>query len=198
VTDETVRSGGPKRWRRSVQIMLLSMVAMWAVSALAMVFYTRNARDPVTHELVIVDGTSELIAAGENPLEIPSTWGFYADDVLVLRNEDGVDHWLGEYFVPANDIRSFELRPTVAGFAFCSLHPDGGITIDVDLREFDWRPTVAPTLALGSALGLIVLGTRRVMRLLDEPADNERRRTQGHGGESAGRDVEIDHQPMHT
>ena len=186
MTDDAVRFRGSRRWRRPVRIMVLSMAAMWAVSALAMVFYTRNARDPVTHELVIVDGSNELIAAGENPLEIPSTWGFYADDVLVLRNEDGVDHWLGEYFVPANDIRSYELEPTVAGFAFCSLHPSGGITIDVDLRGFDWRPTIAPTLALGSAMGLIVLGSRRVMRLLDEPGDDERRT------------IETDQQPIHT
>lgn len=198
MTDDTVRSGGSRRWRRSVQIMVLSIVAMWAVSALAMVFYTRNARDAVTHELVIVDGTNELIAAGENPLQIPSTWGFYADDVLVLRNEDGVDHWLGEYFVPANATISYELSPTAAGFSFCSLHPSGGITIEVDLRGFDWRPTIAPTLALGPAMGLIVLGSRRVMRLLDEPADDRRSRERGHGGEGADRGTETDHQPTRT
>ncbi len=53
--------------------------------------------------------------------------------------------------------------------AVTRLHPSGAITIDVDVRDFDWRATMFPTLAFGPALGLIIAGIGWVMRMLDEP-----------------------------
>ncbi|MFQ5557824.1 MAG: hypothetical protein ACE5GB_10020 [Acidimicrobiales bacterium] len=150
--------------------LLLATMAVWAVMATALLIYTSGSREPRTHTLVIPEGTQELITRGQNPLEIPSTWSFLADDTIVLVNEDRVDHWLGgDLWVPALDTREYDLQPDFGGSSWCSLHPSGAIDIDVDVRDFDVRATMLPTLAFGPALGLVLAGTRRVVRLLDEP-----------------------------
>jgi hypothetical protein len=145
---------------------------MWAISSLALLIYTNGARDPETHTLVIPDGTSDLIAKGENPLSIPVNWSFLADDTLELVNHDRVGHWFGRYFVPALTTREYGLQPAFGGSLACSLHPSGAITIDVDVREFDWRATIFPTLVLGPAVGLILSGVGSVVGKLDEPEPN--------------------------
>lgn len=149
--------------------VVVGAAVMWAISAVALLIYTSGAREPELRTLVIPEGTSEAIAAGDNPLEIPSTWSFLADDTLRLVNDDSVDHWLGRFFVPAATTREYTLQPTIGGSLVCSLHPAGAITIDVDVRDFDWKATLLPTLVLGPAVGLVVLGVSSTVRLLDEP-----------------------------
>jgi hypothetical protein len=142
---------------------------MLAISAVALAIYTNGARDPETRTLLIPDGTAELIAAGENPLRIPASWSFLADDTLELINQDRVGHRFGQYFVPPATTRAYTLQPAFGGSLACSLHPAGEINIDVDVRTFDWRATVFPTLVLGPAVGLILTVVGSVMRKLDEP-----------------------------
>ena len=154
--------------------VVVATVVMWGICAVALLIYTRGARAPETHNLTIPEGTGVLIAGGENPLEIPSTWSFLSGDTLQLINRDDVDHWIGPYLVPALDERSYVLQPSLGGSLFCSLHPDGEIRIEVDVRDFDARLTLLPTLLLGPAVGLIMAGVLRVMRLLDEPIPAER------------------------
>ena len=48
-------------------------------------------------------------------------------------------------------------------------HPTGEISLDVQPRAYDLRQTLFPTtLLLGPALGLIMVGIRRVMRAVDD------------------------------
>lgn len=77
--------------------------------------------------------------------------------------------------MPALTTREYELRQALGASLFCSLHPSGAITIDVEVRDFDWMVTIVPSLALGPALGLIFVGVARVVRLLDEPDGREDR-----------------------
>ena len=154
---------------RLVRYLVLSTLGMLAISSVALLIYTNGARDPETHTLVIPDGTSELIAAGENPLSIPATWGFLADDTLELVNHDRVGHRFGRYFVPPSTTRAYTLQPAFGGSLACSLHPAGEITIDVELRTFNWRATIFPTLVLGPMVGLVLAGVTSVVGKLDEP-----------------------------
>jgi len=166
-------SGRPKPRFQTLKMVLITTFALWLLLAVALWIYTADSRNPTTHTLDIPDGTIELIASGENPLEIPSTWAFLADDTLVLENHDRVDHWLGNFWVPAHETREYNLQPDYGGSVLCSLHPTGAINIDVGLRDFDWKATVVPTLALGPFVGFILAGTRRVMNALDEPEDEQ-------------------------
>lgn len=141
---------------------------MLAITAVALFIYTRGSRGPEEFTLEIPEGASLLIAAGENPLDIPKQWTFLADDTLTLINHDRVDHWFGTYLAPANHTFTYELQPAYAGTVFCSLHPTGSIVIDVDVRDFDWRLLLAPTLIFGPAIGLVVFGVSFVMGALGE------------------------------
>lgn len=141
---------------------------MFAISSLSLWIYTEGARPAEIHTLIIPEGSNELIARGENPLKIPSNWAFLADDTLKLVNDDSVEHWIGSFFVPANTTREYTLQPSFGGSLLCSLHPQGAITIDVDVRDFDWRATLVPTWLLGPTVGLIILGVRSVVAGLDD------------------------------
>ncbi len=156
-------------WYGALATVLAATLVFWVLVAIGLWIYTGDARNPTTHTLVIPDGSIEQIAAGENPLEIPASWSFLADDTLVLVNEDRVAHWLGDFWVAANSTAEFTLQPDIGGSLFCTLHPSGTVTIDVGVRDFDWRLTVIPTLAIGPFIGLVLFGTRRVMNALDEP-----------------------------
>ena len=95
--------------------MLLASAAMWALSAIALVIYTDGARSPELHVLEIPAGTAERVAAGENPLAIPSTWSFLADDTLRLVNRDDVQHWIGTFHVPPRETVEYTLGTTIGG-----------------------------------------------------------------------------------
>ncbi|MFQ5967693.1 MAG: hypothetical protein ACE5MI_08790 [Acidimicrobiia bacterium] len=179
----TPRSGAPtpasfrvhryRRILRAVGIVAVVVALMWAVSAAALLIYTRGTRDATTHELVIPPGTQERIAAGENALALPPTWSFYADDELVLLNQDLVPHRIGPWVVGPNSTLSIILQPRLGGPFLCSLHPAGEIALDIQPRTFNWRLTAAPTLLLGLPLGLLAVAGRRAMRLLDDPRSTE-------------------------
>lgn len=154
---------------RLVATLCLATAGMWALSAIAMLIYTHGARAPELHVLEIPAGTGQRIAAGEDPLAIPSSWSFMADDTLRLVNHDDVDHWIGSLRAPALATAEHQLRPDLGGSLFCSIHPSRAIEIRVETRDFDWLLTVIPAAALGPAVGLVVVGVGWALRHLDEP-----------------------------
>ncbi|MCL1600881.1 MAG: hypothetical protein M3112_05020, partial [Actinomycetia bacterium] len=116
-------------------------------------------------------GSWDLIEQGENPLEIPATWSFYADDALVLDNRDDVAHTLGSWYVPPNTVRRFDLQPAYGGFFACSLHPSGGIVLDIQPRDFDFAIIAFTVLGFGFSVGVILWIGLNVMRSLDNEPD---------------------------
>lgn len=136
-----------------------------------LLIYTNGSRDPVVHVLEIPLGSGEKIAQGDNPLEIPNIWGFYSDDTLVLDNRDSVGHSLGNWYVPPNTIRRFELQPANGGFFACSLHPSGGVTLDIKPRDYDFSLMAGPVLGFGFTAWIILWISFMVMRSLDKEPD---------------------------
>ena len=175
---ETDAARKPKRHisgRRKI-IELLALVAgstllVFVLSSIALLIYTDGSRDPTVHVLDIPPGSWDLIEAGENPLEIPPTWTFYAYDTLVLDNRDEVEHTLGTWYVPPNTTRRFDLQPAYGGFFVCSLHPSGGITLDIQPRDFDLGLIAYTTFGFGIALGVILFIGLSVARALDHDED---------------------------
>ena len=161
-------------WPAPADLLVISAVvfALWALTAIALIIYVDGARDPTTHELRIPAAASQLIAEGKNPLELPASWSLYADDVLVLVNEDSVVHRLGRWVVPPGETLSIELQPAWGGFFACSLHPNGEITLDVQPRRFDWMLTLWPALILGVPLGIGASVGRRGLRHLEDPTEH--------------------------
>jgi hypothetical protein len=141
---------------------------MWVLSAVALVIYTDGARSPRDHRITIPAGASELIAAGENPLDIPRTWSFLADDTLRIENRDTTAHRLANWYIPAGETLEVALQPVFTGSFVCSLHPSGGVDFEIEPRRFDWRLPILPAVVLGPAIALVALGTARIMRALDD------------------------------
>jgi hypothetical protein len=154
--------------RSVVATVVIAVAALWILSTIALLICTAGSRQTTTRELLIGLGTGDLIAAGENLLDIPPQWDFIAGDRLVLINEDTVDHWIGQWYVAAQDVTTVELQPVYAGVLLCSVHPDGAISITVEPSGFDWRLPTFPALLLGIPLGFVVTGVRRVMGALDD------------------------------
>lgn len=162
-------AGDPRpRVPRPVLTVAGAVVGLFALLSVALLIYTAGSRSATTRHLEIAPGTATAIAAGENPLRIPSEWDFVAGDRLVLVNRDDADHWIGQWHVPAGAETTVELQPVYAGVLVCSVHPDGSIAITVEPAGFDWRLPLVPSLLLGIPLGLVLIGTRRVVRAVAE------------------------------
>lgn len=149
-------------------LFILGVTALfWVVCVIALWIYAGPGGESERREVVIDPGDSELIAAGQNPLDLPSTWTFRTGDVLVLDNRDHVAHTVGTWSVGSGRTLEVKLQASPPP-AFCSIHPDGVLNINVEPRRTDLSLTIFPTLALGPAMGVIMLGVRRIHRSLEE------------------------------
>lgn len=155
----------------AVALIVGATVVVGGLSSIALLLYTEGSREPTTRTIVIPEGSYALIEQGQNPLEIPSTWSFLADDTLVLDNQDDIAHTLGSWFVPPNTVRRFELQPAYGGFFACSLHPSGAITLDIQPRDYDFRLIAFPTFGFGMSVGVILFIGLTVSRALDGGGD---------------------------
>ena len=163
-----------RRAVEAVAIIGASTLVVFLLSSLALLIYTDGSRDPTTHTIDIPPGAWTLIEQGENPLEIPPTWTFYADDTLVLDNRDTVAHTLGNWVVPPNTIQAFELQPAYGGVFACSLHPSGAITMNIQPRDYDFALIAFPTFGFGIAVGIVIiigLNVTRALKDQDEDTD---------------------------
>ena len=160
-----------RRIIEAVAIVGASVFLVFALSSIALLIYTEGSREPTSHVVDIPAGSWELIEQGENPLDIPPSRTFYADDTLILDNQDTVAHTLGNWVVPPNTIQAFELQPAYGGFFTCSLHPSGAITLSIQPRDYDFGLVAIPTFGFGIALGVVIVIGLSVMRALDHNED---------------------------
>lgn len=136
-------------------VVLLIAVVFVALFNEAMYFLQRDERDrpPKTIELVIPKGTAERIMEGATDVAVPEGMTFVIGDVLLVRNEDVVDHQLGPLWIPAG--RSASLRfDTAEKLAYqCSFVVGNYFGVDI-LKPTTWKSRVialamaAPTLAM--------------------------------------------------
>lgn len=145
--------------------MLWCTLVMWIVCAIALFIYAGERRDPVRHNLIIPAGTAALVAAGENPLEIPAHWNLRSGDVLVLDNRETTQQVFGAWSVGPGERREVLLRP-FTGVVQCTLHPDGELILDVAPDTTDWKLGLIATLAFGPTLGIGALAVARLVGAL--------------------------------
>lgn len=122
------------------------------------------------YELVIPEGTAAAVEAGEEPPFIPNSLSLGRSRVMMVYNEDVVEHQVGAWTVPPGG--AAEIQATDGGDQItCTIHPAGAIGV-----AFEERPAFTSTfqsaLILGIPLGIIfglagVVGSRITMD--DEP-----------------------------
>ncbi|HSM71288.1 MAG TPA: hypothetical protein VK851_07075 [Anaerolineales bacterium] len=113
--------------------LLIGLALGVAVSEIPFLFLRETARPPQEIVLTIPNGTAEQVARGEQPPTIPENMTFVVGDVFVVKNEDSVDHKLGQLWIPANSSAQLALEQE-ASLAFeCTFQP--GNYFGLDVRE---------------------------------------------------------------
>lgn len=104
-----------------------------AISEIPFLFLQETARPPQEVVLTIPLGTADQVARGEQPPSIPTDMVFVVGDVLVIRNEDTVDHKLGSLWIPARSSAQLALGQEENLAYECSFQP--GNYFGLDVRE---------------------------------------------------------------
>lgn len=141
-------------YRREVLVPFLAgPIFVGAVTLLAWFLFTGGIlRGPARIEFVIPAGTAERVAAGEAVPSIPAKESFIVGDVLVLRNEDRVNHELGPFWIPAGTTLTIPLERAASLNYVCTIHPSGYFGLEVRPQN-SVLLTLVPTLLLGVPLG---------------------------------------------
>jgi hypothetical protein len=142
--------------RRFLFLLVISAIAVLLVSEVSFhLMKDETSRAPETIELVIPSGTGALIAAGKSVPSIPDSMIFVVGDVLLVRNEDTIEHELGPLWIPAGTSASMSLDKQ-QDFAYtCSFQPTKYFGL-----------TVKPAITWVDRLGALWYGTPPTTMLL--------------------------------
>ena len=117
--------------KRIVISTLIGIGLGLVISEFAFTLLHETARPPQDVILTIPAGTAEEVARGEQPPSIPKDMIFVVGDTLVVVNKDGVDHKLGQLWIPANSSARLALNEE-QNIAFeCSFQPGNYFGLDV-------------------------------------------------------------------
>lgn len=144
--------------------LLVGLLLGAVISEVPFLFLRETARPPEEITLIIPNGTSEQVARGEQPPSIPENMSFVVGDVLVIRNDDVVDHKLGQLWIPANSSAQLSLDQE-QNFAYeCSFQPGNYFGLNVN------EPLTMGTRLYGILYAGIPLGVLIALYVLVMPA----------------------------
>lgn len=142
--------------KRIVISMLIGIVVGVLISELSFIFLQETARPPKEITLTIPNGTAEQVARGEQPPSIPQDMKFVIGDTLVVKNEDVVDHKLGQLWIPANSSASLALNEEENMAFECSFQAGNYFGLDVR-QSLTWGTRIYGVLYAGIPLGILIL-----------------------------------------
>lgn len=119
--------------KRLLISLLVGLLLGVAISEIPFIFLQETARPPQEMTLTIPPGTADQVARGEQPPTIPTDMVFVVGDVLIIRNEDTVDHKLGSLWIPAQSSAQLALGQEENLAYECSFQP--GNYFGLDVRE---------------------------------------------------------------
>ncbi|NTW13085.1 MAG: hypothetical protein HGA30_07215 [Anaerolineales bacterium] len=119
--------------KRLLISLLVGLLIGAAISEIPFLFLQETARPPQEVVLTIPLGTADQVMRGEQPPTIPTDMIFVVGDVLVIRNEDTVDHKLGSLWIPARSSAQLALGQEENLAYECSFQP--GNYFGLDVRE---------------------------------------------------------------
>lgn len=141
--------------KRVLLSMLIGIAIGAAISELTFLFLRESARAPKAIILTIPNGTGELVARGEQPPTLPANMVFVVGDVLIVKNEDVIDHQMGPLWIPAGASAHLALT-TEENLAFeCSFQTSKYIGLDVREPVTIWT-RVYGILFAGLPLGVLI------------------------------------------
>jgi len=117
--------------KRLLISLVIGLLLGVAISEIPFLFLRETARPPQEIVLTIPNGTAEQVARGEQPPTIPENMVFVVGDTLTVKNEDVVDHKLGQLWIPANASASLALGEEQNLLFECSFQPNNYFGLDV-------------------------------------------------------------------
>lgn len=107
--------------RRLLILLAISVVAVFLVSELSYrLLREENSRAPGIIQLLIPNGTAQMVADGYREPSIPEDMVFVVGDTLVVENQDSVDHQLGPLWIPAGKSASLPMGEAMNFSYSCS------------------------------------------------------------------------------
>jgi hypothetical protein len=154
----------PVLLRRFLVSLLIGLILGLVISEITFYFVRETARAPKEILLTVPAGTAEQVARGEQPPSIPENMIFVLGDVLIVKNEDSVDHQFGPLWIPAGASAHLRLD-TEENLAYeCTFQASRYIGLDV--RE----PVTLGTRVYGILYAGIPLGVLIALYSLIFPA----------------------------
>ena len=141
--------------KRILVSMLLGIAIGVLISEVSFLFLQETARPPQEIVLTIPSGTAEQVARGEQPPSIPKDMIFVVGDTLVMKNEDSVDHKLGELWIPANSTAQLALNEEQNMAFECSFQAGNYFGLDVR-QSLTWGTRLYGVLYAGVPLGILI------------------------------------------
>lgn len=134
---------------RLLVVFMISLVAMLVIIEGAYLLQRDESdRAPTTVQIVIPQGSSQRVAAGQSLDTLPENMVFVIGDTLEVVNQDSVDHQLGPIWVPPGRTGSIVLAEANKFSYSCSFAPSRYLGLDVK------KPTTLGTRLTG--LGISV------------------------------------------
>jgi hypothetical protein len=141
--------------RRIIYSLLLGLLLGVAIAEISFAFQRQTARAPKQITLLIPKGTAAEVARGEQPPTIPSNMLFVVGDILIVKNEDVVDHKLGPLFIPPNSSAQLSLDQEEQLSYECSFQPGKVFGMDVN-EPVTLSTRVYGILDVGIPLGILI------------------------------------------
>jgi hypothetical protein len=142
--------------KRILVSMLIGVAIGALISEVSFIFLHETARPPQEVILSIPAGTAEQVARGVQPPSIPKDMVFVVGDTLVVKNEDNVDHKLGQLWIPANSTAQLALNEEQNMAFECSFQPGNYFGLDVR-QSLTWGTRIYGVLYAGVPLGILIV-----------------------------------------
>ena len=117
--------------KRILFSLLIGLLLGVVISEIPFIFLRETARPPQELLLTIPEGAADQVARGQQPPSIPESMIFVVGDILVVQNQDVVDHKLGPLWIPANSSAQLSLDREESLAFECSFQSDNYLGLDV-------------------------------------------------------------------
>lgn len=153
------------KYRREVLYVVLSLfvgiLLAFVMTELAYRFQAKSQdRDGKLLRLIIPMGTANLLKTGGEPPKIPADMTIVVGDVLVVENQDDVDHQLGPLFIPKGTTAKLAFNKSENLAYACTFTPDKYLGLDIK------QPLTISTRITGVLSAGIPLGTLMAIYLV--------------------------------
>src|SRR6185436_18436639 len=119
--------------KRILFSLLIGLLLGVVISEIPFIFLQETARPPQEILLTIPEGAADQVARGQQPPSIPESMIFVVGDILIVDNQDVVDHKLGPLWIPANSSAQLSLNEKESFAYECTFQP--GSYFGLDVRE---------------------------------------------------------------